>query len=194
MATSTPPTVAEDGFRADFKIASELSDFNVPARQYLACRPEIRVDGIGTGVVVFNHDRVLLLQRSLSDSMPGLWETPGGACDDEDPSILMGAARELWEEAGLQVESMLDIAGEPWLFNSRSGKRIIKFNFVAQAKIPSSGNAHEKGLSIKLSDEHEDAVWATIDEIKLGECGDMQLLFTSTDQKQILIDAFSKKL
>jgi 8-oxo-dGTP pyrophosphatase MutT (NUDIX family) len=194
MAASASSTIVNNIIDAEFEIALELSEFNIPARQYLAQRPDIQVDGIATGVVVFHRDRVLLLQRSLSDSMPGLWETPGGACDDEDPSILAGAARELWEEAGIQVESMLSSAGEPWMFHTRSKKRIIKFNFIAQAKVQSSSDAMEERPIIKLSHEHEDAVWATIDEIREGTCGDKRISFTSKDQKQIILDAFLRKV
>lgn len=43
--------------------------------------------------------------RLASDEDPNKWEPPGGACDDDDESILHAATRELWEEAGLQSSS-----------------------------------------------------------------------------------------
>jgi 8-oxo-dGTP pyrophosphatase MutT (NUDIX family) len=52
------------------------------------------------------EDRLLLMQRAASDSLPLLWEVPGGALDPEDPTVLHGAARELWEEAGLATKKV----------------------------------------------------------------------------------------
>jgi 8-oxo-dGTP pyrophosphatase MutT (NUDIX family) len=175
----------------EFKVVSELSEFQVPAREYIAAHPELNVHGLATGVVVMDGNRALLVQRSFSDSMPGLWETPGGACDDDDASILIGAARELWEEAGLQVESMLGTAGKPWTFKTKSRRLvIIKFTFVARVKRQFSNGE----IEVKLSHEHHDFVWATVDEIKCGRCGDKVLEFTSRDQKQIIMDAMSSGL
>ena len=75
----------------------------MPARDWLTDHQRDKEwDGLATASVVFNHDgKVLLIQRPKHDSMPNRWEGPGGACDDEDPTILHGAARELWEEVGL---------------------------------------------------------------------------------------------
>jgi hypothetical protein len=78
-----------------------LSQFNVSPVQWLetyrASEPVHRLDGVCTGVVVFDRqDRILLLQRASHDSMPNRWEIPGGGVDAEDETILHGAVRELW--------------------------------------------------------------------------------------------------
>ena len=79
-----------------------LSPFTLPAAHILTHHPT-PLTGVATAAVVFDpHGRVLLLQRAAHDSMPNLWEVPGGAVDADDPSILHGALRELWEEAGLR--------------------------------------------------------------------------------------------
>lgn len=46
--------------------------------------------------------QVLLLRRSPTDSYPLKWEMPGGSVDASDKSVLDAAARELWEESGLE--------------------------------------------------------------------------------------------
>ena len=97
------------------------------------------------------------MQRSASDSMPNKWETPGGGVDDEDESILHAVARELWEEAGLKSKQISAPVGEPYLFTSRSGKRICKFNFVVQVKADA-----ESRFTVKLDpEEHQRFVWAS---------------------------------
>jgi len=187
MASTTPTTVGS--FSTQFKIAPELSVFQISAEKLLSKYPGIKVDGMATGVVVFNGDKVLLVQRSSTDSMPNLWETPGGACDPEDSNILIGAARELWEESGLQVDAMTGQAGRPWFFHTRSGKNIVKYNFVAKAK----GDASTGNIVVNLSHEHQDFVWATVDEVKSAKQGNKDLPFTSAEQKKVILDAFSAK-
>ena len=66
--------------------------------------------------------------------MPNRWEVLGGGCGDEDESILHGVARELWEEAGFKATCINALVGDPHFFIGRSGKRICKFHFMAQAE------------------------------------------------------------
>ncbi|KAL9033621.1 MAG: hypothetical protein Q9214_007426, partial [Letrouitia sp. 1 TL-2023] len=94
--------------------------------------------------------------------MPNRWEVPGGACDDDDESIMHGMARELWEEVGLKVTYIELLLGGPHFFTSRSGKKICKFIFVAQVEKGAEGQ-----LSVKLDpEEHQRFVWASQDEVK----------------------------
>jgi 8-oxo-dGTP pyrophosphatase MutT (NUDIX family) len=188
MASTTSGTV--EGFSNHFKVAPELSVFQISAKELLSKYPGIKVDGMATGVVVFNGNKVLLVQRSPTDSMPNKWETPGGACDAEDSNILIGAARELWEEAGLQVDAMLGQAGRPYFFQTRSGKNIVKYNFIAKPM----ADPHTGGnIVVKLSDEHQDFVWASVDEVKSEKQGDKDLPFTTSEQKKVILDAFSAR-
>lgn len=54
--------------------------------------------------VVFDDDRLLLLQRSRDDSYnPGLWEFPGGKVDAGE-ELVEGLKREVFEETGLEIE------------------------------------------------------------------------------------------
>ncbi len=93
---------------------------------------------------------MLLIQRAAHDSMPNRWEVPGGAVDDDDPSILHGAARELWEEAGLKAVRFTHIvttekrAGEVpgFIFTNRHGTRFFcRFTFAVEVESYEAGEA-----------------------------------------------------
>ncbi|KAF1807895.1 NUDIX-domain-containing protein [Eremomyces bilateralis CBS 781.70] len=96
-----------------FKFATHasVSEFCVSSQAYLANHPSeySQYQHLAIGALVFNHStprRLLLIQRAASDTMPNLWEIPGGGADDVDETILHGIARELWEETGLMATSV----------------------------------------------------------------------------------------
>ncbi|KXJ96344.1 hypothetical protein Micbo1qcDRAFT_154889 [Microdochium bolleyi] len=76
--------------------------------------------------------KTLLIQRSRHDYMGLCWEIAGGSCEDDDHSILVAAARELEEEAGLWVSNMIDVVEDDheWL---DQGKVWRKMTFLAEA-------------------------------------------------------------
>lgn len=168
---------------------SSVSSFAVPYEDYISnhAAENSKHKFIAVGALVFNNstaNRILLLQRAANDTMPNLWEIPGGACDKEDPSILHGAVRELWEESGLLATSIGPQVGEPHLFKSRSGKEVCKFNFLVEAEMNEEGK-----LGVKLSEEHQDYVWATEEEVKVRKVGGL-LKFTSRAQEEVVLQAF----
>lgn len=177
---------------AAFATHSTLSPFAVSPQTYLATHPDPRSSYIATGAIVFDRSeshnlRVLLLQRSCSDSMPGRWEIPGGGCDDDDETILHGVARELREETGIVAVYIGPAIGEGEFFTSRSGKKIRKFTFV----IETENNAYERS-TIKLDpEEHQRHLWASSQEIEAHTSGSMKLDFTTPDLKQTVLAAFS---
>lgn len=118
--------------------------------------------------------------------MPNRWEVPGGACDDEDESILHGVARELWEEAGLKATYIEPPLREPHFFTSRSGKSICKFVFVVQVEQGTDGH-----LDVKLDpEEHQRFVWASQAEVKAKKVGDVELEFTTQDLENTVLQSF----
>lgn len=170
-----------------------MKPFAVSERAYLEEHKDPRYDYIATGAFVFDfkepsETRILLLQRAASDSMANRWEVPGGGCQDEDDSVLTAAARELWEEAGLKTQNITQLVGDPYLFSTRSGKRICKFNFLIEARKDSTGH-----LEVKLNpQEHQNFVWATEKEIMAKRCGDVALEFTTQHQENSLSEAFKQ--
>ncbi|KAF4981476.1 hypothetical protein FZEAL_2719 [Fusarium zealandicum] len=175
-----------------FTFDESVSEWNVNHREWLKTN-EKSWDSLATGALVFDaEDRILLLQRAPDDSMPNKWEVPGGACDDEDPSVLYGCARELWEEAGLEIRHVRHVIpdgldGRPGaVFTNRTGKRFFcKFSFEVEV-----GEWHEVKLDPK---EHQDFVWATEDEVKKQAIGDRQIPLTNPLMIKLVDMAFSMR-
>lgn len=205
MASSHPPK--------DFTFQPSVAKFNVVYNDFLttlnATLP-IPLDGLATGAVIFSqhHEphlppRILLVQRASTDSMPDLWEIPGGAVD-EGETLLAGAAREVLEESGLVAKKIVKllvhdkIAGGRegveggYLFHTSRGLKVVKFTFVVEV---------EDSSALKLTpEEHQDYVWATEEECRAKKVvrggqegkGDVDLVFTSVAQEAAIFKAFSE--
>jgi 8-oxo-dGTP pyrophosphatase MutT (NUDIX family) len=166
------------------------SPFRVSSEKYIANHPGAEYKYLATGALVFDDSnpsapRILLIQRSASDSSPGRWEIPGGGVDDDDESILHAVARELWEEAGLTAVSIGPLVGSPYFFESRSGKHVCKFSFLVEMKIG------ERTMDVKLNpEEHQRFVWASEEEAKARKVGDLEIEFTVKDMEETVLEAF----
>jgi 8-oxo-dGTP pyrophosphatase MutT (NUDIX family) len=175
----------------NFTAHPSTSSFAVPYETYLSTHPgeKFKYKFIATGALVFDGstpERILLIRRAANDSMPSRWEIPGGGCDKEDPSILHGVARELWEEAGLTAASIGPQVGDGHFFLSRSGKLICKFSFLVEAEKGAGGK-----LDVKLDpSEHQNYVWAAEEEVKARKVGDVELNFTTKEQEAVVLEAF----
>ena len=168
-----------------------LVDFTITSQAYLAKHQDESFDAIATSSLVIDssaspNPKILLLQRAASDTHPNEWEPPGGAVDDEDSSILHGAARELFEETGLEAGQIEKLVGEPHFFTSSRGLKIVRFTFLVVVK-----TGHGVGLTPKLDPkEHQAYVWATEEEARVGRAGDVVLDFTREQVKQTVLLAF----
>ncbi|KAI1374160.1 NUDIX hydrolase domain-like protein [Hypoxylon crocopeplum] len=177
----------------NFDIHPAVSSFAKSQQSYLTKYPDTRYNYVATGAIIFNIadplvPRILLIQRAASDSMPNRWEIPGGACDDEDESILYAVARELWEEAGLKAKKISRLVGNPYIFSSRSGKRICKYNFLVEAETNSQG-----GFDVTLDPrEHQRFVWATKEDVETKRSADLDLDFTTKELQDTIIEAFNE--
>ena len=110
------------------------------------------------GIVVCLDDeqRFLIIRRSDIDERAGMWTIPGGHIDEDDRSIEAGAARELDEETSLLVDTSDFIyLGQP---------KPKKHYFLTQKW---SGNVKiDKPNPVTNKIEHDDWMWATINQIK----------------------------
>jgi 8-oxo-dGTP pyrophosphatase MutT (NUDIX family) len=227
MAREPPP----EGFT--FTYSSSVAHFNVPSKAFLSTRPLIR--GANTGALVFSRatvgpgetvttnsknqqnapDRILLIQRAPHDSMPLRWEVPGGACDPEDPTMLHGLARELWEEVGLKLRRVVRQVGNEDVFLTRRGLAVAKVTFEVEVETPppcvpsapgdGEGNTTQEVLQERLPEvsldpnEHVRFVWATEEECRQGkavvlgasgEREEVNIEFTTKHQRQVVLLGF----
>ncbi|KAL2682733.1 hypothetical protein Neosp_007188 [[Neocosmospora] mangrovei] len=175
-----------------FTFDESVSEWNINHREWLKIN-EKTWDSLATGALVFDaQDRILLLQRAPNDSMPNKWEIPGGACDDEDPTVLYGCARELWEEAGLELQHISRVVpdgfgGKPGaVFTNRTGRRFFcKFSFIVDV---------EEYSEVKLDpNEHQDFVWATEEEVQREAIGDRKIPLTNSLMTNLISKAFSMR-
>lgn len=173
-----------------FTYHPSVSPFTASSEKYIANQRGVEYEYLATGALVFDNSnspvpRILLIQRSGHDSMPGRWEVPGGGVDDDDESILHAVARELWEEAALTAVSIGPLVGNPHFFESRSGKRICKFSFLVETK------SADEAIHVKLNpEEHQKFVWASEEEARARKVGDIDIEFTMADLEATVLQAF----
>lgn len=172
-----------------YTIAPHLEYFNVPLADFKAARPEF--DTFGVGGYIFSQDadlpsetgsaspRLLLLQRALTDSMPGCWEGPGGASEpDMDKTLLDGVVREVLEETGLNVSRIVElVAVDGWTHASRkTGNkfRIAKYSFIVEVyeavrKSPDGSQqlVPREEIPVRLeASEHQAFDWAIEEDVR----------------------------
>lgn len=174
----------------ELQLLPSTAHLAIPAQAYLSQdQKEHAPKYLATGAIVFSASRVLLLQRAPGDSMPNRWETPGGACDPEDNTILHAVARELWEETKLVATSIGPMVGQ-YTFNTRSGKSVQKLSFVVQ--VDRHDDHGDSGVEVRLQpDEHQDFLWATEEEVRACKVGAMDIPFTKPEQQAVVLDAFA---
>lgn len=187
MSQSQPIKASPPAF--DFTFPPPLGAWDMPARAYLA-HHGLSWDGLATGALVFDsQNRILLLQRAAHDSMPNLWEMPGGAVDDDDASLLHGCARELWEESGLVAQRITRVVTEGEhqqpgsYFTNRTGERFFcRFAFEVDVR---------EGGEVRLDPmEHQDFVWATEDEVREQRVGEKEIPLTNGQTMNLVTEGF----
>ena len=105
-------------------------------------------------VVLLNErNQILCLRRGLTaPSFPGHWNLPGGYSDADDTSFRAGAARELFEEAGVRVEPI----SLCWAFSYRDRETQIHVFWLQLPYTP----------QIQFVDrEHDAFVWANLNQL-----------------------------
>lgn len=109
------------------------------------------------GVLRDSHGRVLIAQRPDGKHLAGLWEFPGGKCE-EDELPIDALARELREELGIVVESARPLIAIP---HDYADTRILLDVWQVSAY---SG--------IVLAREHQRLAWAEVAELHRIEMPD----------------------
>ncbi|KAL9012786.1 MAG: hypothetical protein Q9180_009073, partial [Flavoplaca navasiana] len=151
--------------------------------------------------------RLLLLRRSSTDTaFPNLWEIPGGSVDKDDPTILHGLAREVFEETGLRLTRFVRLVGGAIKWTTTEGhgsvdtlKEIkwIKLSFeieveeIGDLKIGVDEHGDERYLPVDLDpQEHQDYAWVTEKEVRAFYEEGVGRQIVSKEQAGKMLEAF----
>ncbi|KAL7916865.1 NUDIX hydrolase domain-like protein [Trichoderma velutinum] len=179
-----------------FDIDDGLDEWSVPVQQWLDTHKvkleerQIKLDRLATGCIVFNPEgRVLLIQRAGHDSLPNRWEIPGGAVDSRDPTILYGAARELWEESRLIAKRFVRLVtegpgGRDLQVFPNSTKTLWLCRFSFEVEIESASHVMLDAA------EHQDFVWVSEDEVRAQKIGDRDIPITNDAMRSVILEFF----
>lgn len=118
---------------------------------------EQSIEKFVVGVVVPNHNQVLLLQRLSNDTYPNMFEIPGGEVEDGE-TLSDAVKRELYEETGLEMLEIKRYIGR-FDYESNSGKKVRQFNFLVSTK----------DQQVKWHPEHQKFAWISNEDIKSYE-------------------------
>jgi 8-oxo-dGTP pyrophosphatase MutT (NUDIX family) len=111
---------------------------------------------INVSVIVVHDEKVLLMQRSLTDDyFPGAWGIPGGYMEDFETTLEETAQREVMEELGVEI------VPDRILFNNRNNDTETLY-LVYTAKLK---NASDYPDGPKVSDEANDFKWASKEDL-----------------------------
>ncbi|KAL7790639.1 NUDIX domain-containing protein [Trichoderma afarasin] len=189
-------TNSKGGPIADFAFDESLIEWTVPKSDWLEIHDK-NFDGVATSAYIFDaQGRVLLVQRAAHDSMPNLWETPGGAVDSGDSSILAGCAREVREEVGLIAKRMKRLVTEgegrgKWsVFTNRSGTRVF-CGFAFEVEVEEPLGEEGKGVEVVLDpEEHQAFCWAGEEDVRRGVVGGRRIALSCLMVRNRLMEAF----
>ncbi|EON66078.1 hypothetical protein W97_05321 [Coniosporium apollinis CBS 100218] len=188
-----------------FLVPPELVHLSIPLKTFQEQHPDIQ--GLVIGALVYCGDRLLLLQRSASDSYPNRWEVPGGSCDLEDETVLHAVARELFEETGLRATRIVRQVGDGVSFQTgrpSSVKNWLKLSFeveVASGDLNGQADAEGKfsnqayqGFPVKLDPaEHQRFIWVKEEELRQKSASGLPLSFISVDQVSLMLVALGAR-
>jgi 8-oxo-dGTP diphosphatase len=111
------------------------------------------VQKLVVGAVICINNKFLLIERVLSDFMGGFVGIPSGTVEAGE-DLLTALAREVQEETGLIVTSVLEYLGS-FDWTSSSGKKTRHFNFlvgVEDGEIKLNPTEHQAYYLVGLSD------------------------------------------
>jgi 8-oxo-dGTP diphosphatase len=103
---------------------------------------------------IIKENKILIIKRSDKDTeKPNTWEVPGGRLEENEDPIL-GLIRETKEETGLDIKVLEPITVRH--FTRDDGIEITMTEYLCE---PLTND-------IKLSDEHSDYEWISIEKCK----------------------------
>ncbi len=122
-------------------------------QQLVANAQKDGIQKLVVGAVIHKNSKFLLLERVPFDSMGGFVGIPSGTVEDGE-DLLTALAREVQEETGLIVTSILKYLGS-FNWTSSSGKKTRHFNFLVEVEhgeIKLNPTEHQAYYWVALSD------------------------------------------
>jgi 8-oxo-dGTP pyrophosphatase MutT (NUDIX family) len=121
--------------------------------EYLHHAQLLGKDRLVVSAVIYAHNKVLLVRRAAHDSYPGMWEFPGGGVDENlQEHVVDALRREVLEETGISLPTYP--SGVVLVHPTRTAVRVVlRFDID---DIP----------EVSLSDEHDEMLFASLDESK----------------------------
>ena len=165
-----------------------LIPYNVSPASYLSAHPIITNLLVCAIIIDAQTQRVLLIQRAAHDGFPLKWECPGGNVElGIDDTVLQALCREVREETGLAVtlECINGVADITEFEGSKNTKwRKVSFLVLLQ---------EGQGQGVKVNEEeHQDAVWASEEEMLAGRCEGKEIIFAYDVQRETVLAVLKK--
>jgi 8-oxo-dGTP pyrophosphatase MutT (NUDIX family) len=167
--------------------------FNIPIPSFNATRSLRATDRIMCTALVFQGNKLLLLQRSPHTFAPNFWEPPGGTTEVEDTTLLNTVTRELYEETGLVASSIHCSIGT----TSNNGNEGIAFRdvendilwlrFLFEVEVEPFQNV------CIVPREHQAYIWATEEEVRFGKAGNVDLKFVASSLRDAILEGFRQR-
>jgi 8-oxo-dGTP diphosphatase len=113
------------------------------------------VTHFATGIAVFQNGKLLVVRRVAEDDfLGGEWELPGGGVDSGE-TITQGAIRELFEETGLTVDTVLGVF-EGFDYTTPTKPNVRQINFKV--------SVHPGEVKLEPQ-EHDEYRWITVHDV-----------------------------
>ncbi|SPQ23481.1 9881f552-8aea-4952-9409-db24573c0106 [Thermothielavioides terrestris] len=205
-----PPTTAA--------IPPSLIPYNVPPAAYLATHPHLTNLVVSALIIHAPTGRALLIQRAAHDGFPLKWECPGGQVDaGADATVLHALCREVREETGLALPLPLPLPDVPpdGLLDGPPQDGVAGAAEVADVldtiEFPGGGGSNWRKITflvllaeddgdeklpppVRLDErEHQDAVWATGEEVQAGRCEGREIVFAYEGQRELVLDVLRRR-
>jgi 8-oxo-dGTP pyrophosphatase MutT (NUDIX family) len=75
------------------------------------------------GVIIRNANRVLMCQRSMDSTLPGMWSIPGGHIEENENAVF-AAVREFFEETNIKLSEIRELKKDNTKFTTKLSKSL----------------------------------------------------------------------
>lgn len=110
---------------------------------------------VGVKVLIYQDGKYLFLRRSAAfKEGPQKWDIPGGRIEP-DEALEIALAREVQEEAGLNLMQIDSLLAAQDIFVAHAEVHVVRLTYTGRA----NGD-------VVISDEHDDYRWMTLEAVR----------------------------